>query len=102
LPIRESFVKTPEIGPGRADVPSGILTGPREKLREKLCDADGADRGAVSSTDNVRSPMAFLIELAAEEVFGNSIFGFRCVDYRNPFGSFALSLPRAAHLIWNT
>jgi hypothetical protein len=48
LPVRESFVKTPEILPGGVDVPKGIFTGPREILGLELHDPEGA-RGISSS-----------------------------------------------------
>lgn len=52
--------------PGGVHVPSGILTGPREKLGQELGDPDGAGSGTDTSADNVSSEMTLLIELARE------------------------------------
>lgn len=80
LPISESSVKTPEIGPGGVHVPSGILTGPREILRQELGDPDGA-RGI--SSESVKS--RFFVELATKEVSWDAVLDFRFMNDGYPF-----------------
>jgi hypothetical protein len=81
LPVRESFVNTPEILGSRVDIGNWISPSPREKLGEELHDSDCPGNGISSC----RVKSRFLIALPSEEIVGDAILSLCRVASQNPY-----------------